>query len=88
MTALPTGKPLLPLKKSTEDIVGTINKTLKEKHWHKFELATVKLVLVPHYLFHYHYFLEKEVGKDKIVEGSFSGKLLIDAEILSVPPKK
>ncbi len=85
---MPIGKPLLPLKKSTTDIVDTINKTLKEKHWHKFELATAKLILVPHYFFHYHYFVEKEVGNDKIVEGSFSGRLLIDAEVLKVIEKK
>jgi len=80
-------EPLLPIKVGIKEAVESVQKILKEKEWHDFQIATLKLTLVPYFLFEYHYYREKDDNGEKIVtetkDGSlvFNGlKLIIDKE--------
>jgi hypothetical protein len=78
------GSPLLPLKVTGKKVAKDIESSIKEKNWHEFKIATLKLSLVPYFLFNYHYFKEKEVNGEKIIESSVDGFLLLNGESVSV----
>jgi hypothetical protein len=77
--------PALPTKVIPADAVKSLDTIIrKKKNWHKFEIATLKLILVPYFYFNYHYFREKEKNGEKIVESSTDGFLAMNAETLSM----
>lgn len=85
MRALYLDNPALPTKIIPAEAVKLLDEIIrKKKNWHKFEIATLKLVLVPYFYFNYHYFREKEKNGEKIVESSTDGFLAMNAETLSM----
>ena len=78
MKTLYVGSPLLPLKVEGSKVAQTVESTLKKKNWHEFKLATLKLTLVPYFLFNYHYYKEKEANGEKIIESSVDGFLALN----------
>jgi hypothetical protein len=74
----------LPLKVNGEQIAETLGSTLKKKNWHEFKLATLKLTLVPYFLFNYHYYIEKDTKGEKIIESSVDGFLALNGVSISI----
>jgi hypothetical protein len=67
-----------------QETVAKIDRVLKEKHWHEFQVATLKLNLVPYFLFNYHYFVEKESSGQRLIEHSFDGVLVLDGHAIKI----
>ena len=78
------GNPLLPVNSSVQETIAKVDKILKEKKWHEFQVATLKLSLVPYFLFNYHYFLEKEASGEKLISHSFDGVLSLDGHAIKI----
>ncbi|MCX6801002.1 MAG: hypothetical protein NTZ73_02345 [Candidatus Diapherotrites archaeon] len=75
----------MPIKLVPADAVKSLDDIIrKKKRWHKFEIATLKLILVPYFYFNYHYFKEKEKGGEKIIESSVDGFLAMNGETLQI----
>jgi hypothetical protein len=53
--------PALVLNIGVQDILGILEKTLREKNWRQFELANLKLTYQPYYIFNYDVLIEQEV---------------------------
>lgn len=53
--------PALVLNINVQDVLGILEKTLKEKNWANFEVANLKLVYVPYYVFNYDVLVETDV---------------------------
>lgn len=70
--------PALSLNISVQDILGILEKTLKEKNWKHFELANLKLIYVPYYIFNYDLLLEEKVEEQTFSRGT-SGVIAINA---------
>ena len=81
------GDPLLPAKIGGKEVAETLSTVLKEKNWHEFKLATLKLTLVPYFLFNYHYYKEKEDEGEKIIESSVDGFLALNGVSVKVEEK-
>jgi hypothetical protein len=78
------GNPSLPLKFSLKDSISAVEKKLVENNWDKFEQGKHKLVLKPFYYFNYHFFKEKIVDEQKVIESSVDGFLALDAITLKI----
>jgi len=78
------GNPLLPINSSVQETIAQVDKVLKEKKWHEFKVATLKLTLVPYFLFNYHYFLERDASGEKLISNSFDGILSLDGHAIKV----
>lgn len=78
------GNPLLPLSLSAKEALGKIEAVLVSKNWKDFDSGELKLVLVPYFLYNYHYHTEKEVEGKKIVESSKDGLLLLNGSSLAI----
>lgn len=81
-------KPALSVSFSLEDTVELIESTIKAKHWSQFEVADVKLLYKPYFVFNYDTFSEESAGPEteeaattggKVVTGTESGKAALDA---------
>lgn len=70
--------PALKLNIGVQDVMGLLEKTLKERHWHHFEVASFKLIYEPFYLFNYDVLIEQDVGGQPFSQSS-SGVTAIDA---------
>lgn len=53
-----------------QDILGILERTLHEKNWRNFELANLKLVYMPHYIFNYDILIAQEVEGQTFSQGS------------------
>jgi hypothetical protein len=73
------GNPSLPLKFSLKDSISIAEKKLVENNWNKFDKFKSKLVLKPFYYFNYHFFKEKIVDEQNVIESSVDGFLSLDA---------
>lgn len=70
--------PALSLNISVQDILDILEKTLKEKNWKHFELANLKLVYIPFYIFNYDLLIEEKVEEQTFSRGT-SGVMAINA---------
>jgi hypothetical protein len=57
---------------------------MAQKNWHEFELKPIKLILVPYFLFNYHYFIEDSGDGKKTVKSTVHGILAIDGHDIEV----
>ena len=78
------GNPLLPLNFNAKSAEEEIRKNLEKKNWHEYELKTVRLSLVPYFLFNYTYYTEAESGNHKIVKSAIDGILAVDGHKVEV----
>jgi hypothetical protein len=77
------GNPLLPVKLDEKRLVKKVKLTLEEKNW-AFEVPSPKLILMPYFLFNYHYFLEEEKEGRKVVKESKDGLLALNGHTLKI----
>ncbi len=66
--------PTLKLSISSNDIPGILKAVLKEKHWRNFQVASVKLVYVPHWFFNFDMYFESQEGIQ-----TYSSQMALDA---------
>lgn len=61
------GNPVFPISVGLEKVAGTIEETIKKKHWKRFEKGEIKLVLTPFYFFYYDaVFEDKETERGRL----------------------
>ena len=70
--------PALTLSIKTKDVTEVLEGVLKERNWKHFELANLKLVYVPFYIFNYDTLVEQEVQGQTYSQG-FSGLMAMNA---------
>ena len=70
--------PALSLSIGMQDILGILEATLREKNWKNFELANLKLVYEPYYIFNYDLLVEQEVQGQTFSQGT-SGIIAMNA---------
>ena len=70
--------PALGLNIKVDDILSILDGLLKEKNWKQFELANLKLLYSPYYLFNYDALAEQEVEGQTFSQG-VSGRMAMDA---------
>lgn len=78
------GNPLLPINTTAAQAGDSIKKELEKKNWHEFELAPLRLDLVPYFLFNYHYYIENEGDGKRTVKSTIHGVLAIDGHDIAV----
>lgn len=78
------GNPLLPLTLSAEEALKKISEVLKEKNWTDFESGELKLVLIPYFLYTYHYHTQSEENKEAVVKTTKDGTLALNGATLKV----
>jgi len=75
---------MLPLSLSAKEALSKIEAVLIKKNWKDFDAGELKLVLVPYFLYDYHYHTEKDVEGKKIVDFSKDGVLVLNATSLKI----
>jgi len=70
--------PALTLNIGVQDILGILEDILKEKNWTNFEVANLKLVYTPYFLFNYDTLVEADIGGQAYSQG-FSGLMAMNA---------
>jgi len=78
------GNPSLPLKVSVKSAVSSAEKVLSERNWVDFKKSKTKLILIPYFYFSYHYFKEKIVNDEKIIESSVDGVLALNGVTIKI----
>ncbi len=78
------GNPLLPIKITTADAAEKFKKEIKKKNWYDFELAPLKLTLVPYFLFNYHYYIENDNEGKNVIKSTVHGILAVDGHGIKV----
>ena len=78
------GNPLLPINVTALSAEDSIKKKLNQKNWHEYEIKPIKLILVPYFLFNYHYFIEDTGDGKKTVKSTVHGILAIDGHDIEV----
>lgn len=78
------GNPLLPIKITTADAAEKLKKEIKKKNWYDFELAPLKLTLVPYFLFNYHYYIENDNEGKNVIKSTVHGVLAVDGHDIKV----
>lgn len=80
------GNPLLPINLTLAEATLKLNKELQKKNWNEFELAPLKLTLVPYFLFNYHYYIENDNEGKNIIKSMVHGILTVDGHEIKVRP--
>ncbi|MBS3060191.1 MAG: hypothetical protein J4432_01635 [DPANN group archaeon] len=70
--------PAVALNIGVEDILEVLEDTLKEKNWHEFEIANLKLLYVPYFVFTYDTLVEHEVEGQAMSQGFGGGQMMIN----------
>lgn len=70
--------PAVTLNIGVQDVMGLLEKVLKERHWKHFEVASFKLVYIPYYVFNFDVLVEQDVGGQPFSQSS-SGMTALDA---------
>jgi len=70
--------PTLELKIEVQDILEILEGILKEKNWKNFDVASLKLMYTPFYLFNYDTLVEAEIQGQPYSQG-FSGLMAMNA---------
>lgn len=78
------GNPLLPIKITTAQAAEKITNEIKKKNWYDFELAQMKLTLVPYFLFNYHYYIENDNEGKNVIKSTVHGILAVDGHDIVV----
>lgn len=71
-------KPAVELRIEMQDILEILEDILKQKNWTNFDVASLKLLYVPFYLFNYDALVETEI-KGQPYSQSFSGLMAMNA---------
>ncbi len=66
--------PALQLRITMEDVMGILERILKERHWKSFDLANISLLYVPYWFFNYDVYQESE-GQSR----NYSAQMCMDA---------
>jgi len=69
-------KPALKLNIGVQDILEILEQTLKQKNWNNFDVASLKLLYIPFYLFNYDTLIEVE---GQPYSQGFSGLMAMNA---------
>lgn len=78
------GNPLLPIKITPAEAAEKIKKEISKKNWYDFELAPLKLTLVPYFLFNYHYYIENDNEGKNVIKSTVHGILAVDGHDIKV----
>lgn len=81
--SLPTYK----LRIRLNDALGILDGIMKEKHWHRFEVASIKLVYEPYWLFNYDVYLEMKDQVRGTVSQSFGSRMALNAVTGELAPE-
>lgn len=66
--------PALQLRYTLKDILGIVERVLKERHWRKFDIESISLVYTPHWFFNFDVYQESE-GRSQ----AYASQMAIDA---------
>jgi hypothetical protein len=78
------GNPLLPINITAQSAEESLKKKLTQKNWQEFELKKIELILVPYFLFNYHYFLENSGSGNNTIKSTVHGILAVDGHEITV----
>jgi hypothetical protein len=78
------GNPLLPIKITSAVAEENLRKEIKKKNWYDFELAPLKLTLVPYFLFNYHYYIENDNEGKNVIKSTVHGVLAVDGHDIKI----
>jgi hypothetical protein len=81
------GNPLLPLSLSAKQALIKVETVLREKNWKDFDAGELKLVLIPYYLYNYHFYTRAEKEGEVFVQSSKDGVLALNGTSLKVEEK-
>ncbi|MBN2067369.1 MAG: hypothetical protein JW744_02785 [Candidatus Diapherotrites archaeon] len=73
------GNPVFPISFKLEEVTTLIEETLQKKSWQQFEVAALKLILNPFYVFYYDAAFEEQKEGKSIVKKTKRGRLALDA---------
>lgn len=76
--------PLLPLNASIPKLTQKIKEELKKKDWNEIEIQKPTLVLVPYFLYNYHYYTEHKDGDKGLIKDTFDGVLIINGHTIRI----
>lgn len=66
--------PALQLRYALKDVLGIVERVLKERHWHKFDIESISLVYVPHWFFNFDVYQEAQ-GQSQ----AYASQMALDA---------
>ncbi|MFC2175024.1 hypothetical protein ACFLQ2_04135 [archaeon] len=66
--------PALQLRYTLKDILGIVERVLKDRHWRKFDIESTSLVYVPHWFFNFDVYQQAE-GHSK----AYASQMALDA---------
>jgi len=75
--------PLLPLNVSLPKATQDVKEALEKKEWHDIELGKHLLILVPYFLYNYHYYVEQSTSNNFVKE-TFDGVLVINGHKIKI----
>ncbi|MBI4215068.1 hypothetical protein HY546_03655 [archaeon] len=75
-------RPALKLNIGVEEILEILEDTLRERNWQNFEVASLKLVYSPYYIFNYDVLIQSEAASQ-----GFSGLMAINATTGKMEPQ-
>lgn len=78
------GSPLLPTNVSVQKATQDLKEALEKKYWNEPEIINETLILVPYFLFNYHYYLEKQEEGSQKIKKAFDGVLAIDGHKIKI----
>jgi len=78
------GSPLLPMNVSLQKATQDLKELLAKKFWNEVEVTHEMLILVPYFLFNYHYYVEKEEEGTQKIKKAVDGVLAIDGHSIKV----
>lgn len=81
--SLPTYK----LRIRLNDALGILDGIMKEKHWRKFDVASIKLVYEPYWLFNYDVYLEMKDQVKGTVSQTFGSRMALNAVTGDLAPE-
>lgn len=76
--------PLLPINASIPKINQQIKEALKKKDWHEIEIEKPTLILVPYFLYNYHYYTEHKDSEKGVIKDTFDGVLVINGHTIKI----
>lgn len=82
------GSPLLPITISAQKATQDLKEALEKKNWIDFEIVKETLILVPYFLYNYHYYVEQHKEGAQIIKEAFDGVLAIDGHSIKIEEDK
>lgn len=76
--------PLLPINASIPKINQQIKEALSKKDWREIEIEKPVLILVPYFLYNYHYYTEHKDDGKGIIKDTFDGILVINGHTIKI----